>query len=302
MRCLHPVIINIDAYGKHYKSVPVPCGKCEACIQRRAQDWQIRLYEELKVSSSAYFITLTYNDSELPYVEKVDTDSGEIFWTPSNDVRDIQKFVRRLRDIAKPFVHPFKFRYFIVSEYGPKTRRPHYHGIIFNWPSTLATEGHLTKLWGNGFVSVSPVSEGRIAYTTKYCFAADDLPDVYNPNFMVCSKRPAIGHTWFPCYINQLETRGLDECYYFKDGYKLPVPRYYRKKFIKEFEDELSKRERLDDYVANNGWIDFKYEAECVERIKKLEAGSDWYETETEQKKRRFLKNFYKKYYKNRKI
>ena len=47
---------------------------------------------------------------------------------------DIQKFIKRLRiNIVRTYgnVPETKIRYFIASEYGPCTYRPHYHGILF---------------------------------------------------------------------------------------------------------------------------------------------------------------------------
>ena len=41
----------------------MPCGKCGACLKRAISDWTLRLKQEMKVSSAAYFTTLTYETS-----------------------------------------------------------------------------------------------------------------------------------------------------------------------------------------------------------------------------------------------
>ena len=42
-------------------AIDVPCGKCPNCKKRRVNEWVFRLQEEDKVSSTSYFITLTYD-------------------------------------------------------------------------------------------------------------------------------------------------------------------------------------------------------------------------------------------------
>ena len=92
----------------------VPCGKCPACLENRRQDWAIRIMEESKNYDFNYFITLTYDENHYPKDNSVDK-------------RAIQLFIKRLRKRLKA---PIK--YYCVGEYGTKTRRAHYHVIVFN--------------------------------------------------------------------------------------------------------------------------------------------------------------------------
>ena len=80
-------------------------------MARKRQQWAFRLQQELKVSSSSHFVTLTYNEENL-------TKSKD--GIPIVSKRDIQLFIKRLRK-ALP---SYKLRYFLVSEYGPTTLRP----------------------------------------------------------------------------------------------------------------------------------------------------------------------------------
>ena len=57
----------------------VPCGKCRECVSNARHDWFVRLYYEWKrfkfLGGSTFFITLTYNDDELPmYLVSHDED------------------------------------------------------------------------------------------------------------------------------------------------------------------------------------------------------------------------------------
>lgn len=98
----------------------VPCGKCDECLKNRVQQYETRLvaeYESCKRNGGmSFFYTLTYDESNVPryYGHRVFSKY------------DVQKFHKRLRKmIGKPF------RYFLSSEYGHKTFRPHYHVVYF---------------------------------------------------------------------------------------------------------------------------------------------------------------------------
>lgn len=310
MKCLHPNIVNIESGGKLYKAVPVPCGKCEVCLHKRAVEWQIRLSEELKVSTSAYFITLTYRDADLPIHSWFDEITGAESFMPCVCPRDTQLFLKRLRR-ALPDT---KIRFFLISEYGPRTFRPHYHAIIFNLPKEKANKAFISKVWSHGFVEVSPVTSGRIAYVSKYCFGdvlgnVDwtikelGLPYDFPRNFTRMSLRPAIGYSWYEKYCSKAEDYSLNDIYYFKDGYKFAVPSYYRKKYLREHdESDFEKQQRMDDYMSSFAWIDEEDILQSQEREEKMSAGAPWYETPYEQKCRLFLERVRMKYSKNRKL
>ncbi|WGL31432.1 replication initiator protein [Dipodfec virus UOA04_Rod_1040] len=201
MKCLNPIWINysdrvqfrrkcflaakgysdISDFEDFSKGCYVPCGKCAVCKERRKSAWMLRNTLEYLSSDSAYFFTLTYNDDHLPL--KV-TDDGVIL--PVVRKRDIQLFLKRLRKSLD-----YKIRYFVVSEYGPKTFRPHYHGIIYNIHREDLEK--IGNAWSNGFVKVDPVTPGRIAYCSSYCFDDLDLTQDHEKNFLLASRRPAIG-------------------------------------------------------------------------------------------------------------
>ena len=96
-----------------YSEILVPCGKCEGCLASRRWDWCLRLQIEHKFSRSATFITLTYNNQNLPSDNK-----------PRKD--HIQNFLKRLRNVSRDFGVEFDspLRYFIASEHGDRTGRP----------------------------------------------------------------------------------------------------------------------------------------------------------------------------------
>ena len=76
----------------------------------------MRIMNEVRMHDVSCFVTLTYNDENLP---KDNTLVKE----------DLQKFWKDLRYR----IFPEKIRYFASGEYGDETQRPHYHAVIFNY-------------------------------------------------------------------------------------------------------------------------------------------------------------------------
>lgn len=120
---------------KDYKSYSIiPCGKCIGCILENARDKAVQLSLEQKnpeyKKNEIWFITLTYEDEYLPIHSYVDEVTGEIFSGASLQLRDLQNWIKKIRDN-----HSDKnIRYMAAREYGKETLRPHYHLIIFGLP------------------------------------------------------------------------------------------------------------------------------------------------------------------------
>lgn len=93
------------------------------------------------------------DDTRIPWIEK-----NKIVW--KNNIqfatvskKDIQNFLKRLRKKIDNLNIPQnekKIRYYIASEYGPTTLRPHYHGILFiDSPEVLAKiKDFIVDSWG----------------------------------------------------------------------------------------------------------------------------------------------------------
>ena len=125
MRCVNP----IEIHGKQYN-----CGKCMPCRINRTSEWTLRCMYELSdhYEDGASFITLTYDDENLP------KDNGL-------HKEELQRFWKRLRiNLAREY-HEFapKLRYYACGEYGSEEEtyfspgaqkphgRPHFHAIVF---------------------------------------------------------------------------------------------------------------------------------------------------------------------------
>ena len=133
---------------------------------------------------------------------------------------DIQKFLKRLRiKLVRKYgnVPESKIRYFIASEYGPCTLRPHYHGIIFCDDPRISED--LPRLIPSCWSLSSPercdvqyVSGAAPQYVAKYVNGFARLPQVLTTQltrpFHLASKNPALGSfkvdekEIFDCFVN----------------------------------------------------------------------------------------------------
>ena len=231
MLCLHPVILSDRV---------VPCGKCIPCLKRRQRDWFIRINQELLSSVCSYFITLTYEDGHLNF------DDG----IPVVSRRDCQLFFKRLRKK----IYPNKIRYFLCSEYGPRTLRPHYHLIVFNFPLNLDPCETITNCWKKGFVTVSPVNDARCNYLAKYVVTGYVLPDFLNVKsrrpFSLQSRHPGIGASYLSSR-NVERHKSLLTADMPVQGHAESAPRYYRDRIFNDEEKRIIS-ERIRSYCENS--------------------------------------------------
>lgn len=220
--------------------INVPCGKCMACISNRRIDWTNRLEIELKYSTSAYFITLTYDPDHIP-------ENGNLV------KKDVQDWLKRLRKK----ISPTKIKYYLVGEYGTTTKRPHYHALIFNLPGDM-TESYrlILNSWQNGLIHVGKVTSASIAYCTKYMIQKQYEEFEVKP-FSLMSKRPAIGAV----YVKDAKKWHRDdkERFYMvkQDGEKARLPRYFREKVYTKLERQVYAK-KMEDYY--NGDENLSYD------------------------------------------
>lgn len=177
MKCAHPMVLG---KGKDGLKRAHRCGQCANCRTTRSQEWALRILMEAKCHDHSVFVTLTYDPDHVPVGYQLCK-------------KDLQDFHKRLRKKAG-------FRFFAVGEYGPKTRRPHYHGVYFGL--SASDEERIHQAWGNGNVKVDELTIGRASYAAKYCLkkhtSPDDFPDGRAPEFSLMSRRPGIGVPFLP--------------------------------------------------------------------------------------------------------
>lgn len=210
------------------KNVPIlfdcrlelPCRVCLECTKARANEWALRcsLEAEEYEPQTNFFVTLTYNDDNIPlnwcYRYDSKTDSHIPHAVPTLSKTDTFKFMKHLRTSMKRDFDHDGIRFFMCGEYGTKFGRPHYHYCFFNLPlndlylSGFSKTGcpmyrspYLERHWKKGFVTVQPFSIETARYTAQYCCKKLNKKDSFvagrEMEFINMSRRPAIGARYF---------------------------------------------------------------------------------------------------------
>lgn len=182
------------------------------------------------------FITLTYNDENLPEHNSLNYEH-------------LQKFWKRLRKQRG------KLRYYACGEYGDETLRPHYHAIIFGHaftadrkiirrhPTLLWTSPTLESAWGLGNVSVGALTFQTAQYTASYVTKklnnkkqyvrideeSGELIPLVQPRAFV-SLRPAIASEWLKHHGHNVYSHD----HVVIDGRPQKPPKYYDKWLAKQ--------------------------------------------------------------------
>lgn len=205
--CVCPVALTREVCGKKYTQF-VPCGQCEECMKDRQNEYVIRTYEEVQKRGNPWFITLTYAEENVPYVFDlidgelledesycIDKESGEVLEnlrTINN--RDLQLWKKRVvRNIEYHTGKKLDFGYLLCGEYGPRTHRPHYHGMLLGLTDEQVRE--FEKDWQENygftcFKKVNITEVDRVAsYIAKYIVKMPELEDEYLKDGKVAKPR-----------------------------------------------------------------------------------------------------------------
>lgn len=245
MKCYEPEIVRLknpvwSVFDRNYiTSVPVPCGKCVACIQRKISEWSFRLETERLNSINCYFVTFTYNNYHVP-INK--------YGKMTLKKEDVQFFFKYLRheqkrnpDYGLLEEHYYgnnlknsKVKYYCVGEYGTEKKRPHYHAIIFN-----VSKQAIIDCWTYGECDIQiPNSSSAITYCMKYLSKRLFEPPkkMVQREFSLMSK--GLGES-FVKKMGQFYKGNLDILFTAnQSGILSPLSKYYRKKILTEYEQK----------------------------------------------------------------
>lgn len=220
------------------RPIDVPCGQCVGCKLERSRQWAIRCVHESMLYPNNCFVTLTYDDKNLP-------ENGSL--VPEH----LRKFMHDLRHRYGTGI-----RFFACGEYGEQKQRPHYHVCLFNhdfgdkvkWKQNaqgdwLFLSSELQSLWDRGFTSLGALTFETAAYTARYVvkkrtgYQKEMELQWFDPEtgelrtrhseFGRMSRMPGIGKPW-------LEKYGKDVKYgdfVVMRGRKMQPPRYYDEQF-----------------------------------------------------------------------
>ncbi|MBX2833768.1 MAG: hypothetical protein KTR28_02230 [Micavibrio sp.] len=188
-------------------NIPCPCNKCIPCLINRKRLWKHRILLESYCHENSAFITLTYSDDHLPFVNpKTNQKTNQATLAPSH----LRNFLKRIRRAS----HDQRLRFYGVGEYGDQSWRPHYHLALFGyepcWHGQTRKDKHsrgrpccppcdlIFEKWGFGGIDnakIEPQSAGYIAsyVTKKLTKETDDRLHGRYPEFSRKSNRPGLG-------------------------------------------------------------------------------------------------------------
>lgn len=154
-----------------------PCKQCLECRIAYSQSWAVRLMHESKSHENACFLTLTYDNENLPKNASLNPTHLQTFW------RDLRA---RLNYHYEEESNT-KIKYFAVGEYGDKTQRPHYHAALFGGPFSVHgdvrgrdqegdshsggrqfTHDDIAQVWPYGIHRYSELTFESAAYVARY--------------------------------------------------------------------------------------------------------------------------------------
>lgn len=205
--------------------------------------------QEASYWDASCFLTLTYNDGNLP----VDLGLHK---------RDLQLFFKRLRkDIENK-----KIKYFACGEYGERSSRPHYHAIIFGLGlcdetfKIIGRSGKASKVmleaWKYGFAVCGNVTYQSARYVAGYIQKKYSGPlerlnyEGREPPFQLQSQ--GLGKRWCLDNSDNLVT----DLSFTVNGVRHSMPRYYRKVLEDRISDETLLMRSIQTEVELNEFLE----------------------------------------------
>jgi hypothetical protein len=154
MLCKKPFFKGVVSHG---------CGQCMPCRVNKRREWTTRIMLEACMHQASSFLTLTYDEENLPYWHyDREQNLGVRSEKPTLRPCDIGRFLKRLRKA----VAPKQVRYFSIGEYGDKSQRPHYHLAIFGLGEEYAET--FQDCWKLGFTYTGSLTKDSAQYIAGY--------------------------------------------------------------------------------------------------------------------------------------
>lgn len=245
----HPAkVVSQECYGDlenlkdsfYHKQQIIPCGKCIGCRLDYSREWANRGYLEAKGWEQNWFCTITYDEEHIPIPEEVESSDGFTYtndgsWTGTLVPKDLQQFIKNVRQIMKRERGEENIRFMACGEYGSESMRPHYHIIFFNLnlpledlysPRIINKEIYyqskiIERAWGGiryldekqtivnpnskGISNISEATWNNIAYTARYItkkINGKESEELYAEagkvkEFLRVSRMPGIGEKYY---------------------------------------------------------------------------------------------------------
>jgi hypothetical protein len=222
----------------------IACGKCTACRIEATRQWAIRCMHEAQMHEFNCYITLTYNEENLPKNENLCHEDFQLFmkrlrkhFAGLKQNAIVLRPGETIQDLLEKFQN--KISFYMAGEYGSQNGRPHYHALIFGGDfhdkqyqktnqngDKLYTSPTLDQLWKKGYANIGAITfqsaayvaryvmkkyNGDITKTQKYDVIDQETGEIKQKKteYSTMSRRQAIGKKWIKKYTADVYPHGL---------------------------------------------------------------------------------------------
>lgn len=164
--CLYPRLIRNPKYRKNKKNkgiippiqdervtyVPIGCNICMECMKQKANNWRVRLLEDIKQYKNGKFITLTFSNENYTKLAKEIKAEGYLL---DNEIATLatRRFLERWRKKYKKSI-----RHWLITELGKgETEHLHMHGILYE-----EDVYEIERIWKYGYVWKGRMKNGKL--------------------------------------------------------------------------------------------------------------------------------------------
>lgn len=261
-------------YGE--KVIQLPCGKCNGCRIDYSKNWATRCVLESTLYERNYFVTLTYDDEHLLsrcYRQNVEVDhvTGEVtdqFDSVSLNPDDLHRFMHDLRQLFDRKYGEQGIRFFACGEYGSKSKRPHFHLLLFNCNlrdlnlykvsrgNSLFNSEDISKCWPYGFSVVGDLTYESCAYVARYMLKKVKGDPLYYerngliPEFVRMSRKPGIAKSYYDANSKKIYASDQIVIKTSKGAKEVKPPKYFDKMYEADCPEDF---ERIKDVRVRKG-------------------------------------------------
>lgn len=262
----------------NYKYQQIPCKECIGCRLDYSRDWANRGYLEGLQWNQNYFVTLTYDENHINIPEELTTTEGvtyteieELEWKGILVPKELQQFLKNIRQILKREFNHDNMRFIACGEYGAQNggKRPHYHLILFNCPlpiesfykpriswnkDTYFQNEILERAWSKGISNISEANWNNIAYTARYItkkINGKESEDYYAmqgqiKEFLRSSRKPGIAKGYYDEHKKEIYEKDQILIRNREGAFWVSPPKYFDRLYEKEDPEHMAwiKKER----------------------------------------------------------
>lgn len=292
MKCKQPQV-----FDRRKPDVAFPCGQCQHCRYNNRRILTNRILCERELHADNSFLTLTYNDENLPD-DFYHHETGELFAPLSVNPYHHYLFKHNLQKKSQRKLGR-SVRFFGVAEYGDQTERPHYHYALFGLPHCPYGGGrlvagrfqpcqcgicsHIQSCWPHGHIFLGKLEHDSAQYvagyvTKKMTSSRTEYQRNFlqgrHPEFMRASRSPGIGAGYVDLLADHLRPYmpfTLDTIpRVLQHGPKLlPLGRYMQDKLYEKLGLTFADGEKLKNYKTQLQAL-FPADAHAPEQAKAL--------------------------------